>query len=165
MVTFSDDITLYLNGDEVHVVHVDPAHTDGDAIVQFKKANVVHTGDTFVAGYPIVDVGSGGRFEGFIAAADHTLSLCDDATKIIPGHGPLMTKADLKEWRDMLVTVRDRLKKLLAQKKTLEQIKAAKLTAEFDAKWGQGMIDGDHLIEAAYDTRPGLPSKPAGPKR
>jgi len=164
VVTFADDVTLYLNGDEVHVQHVDPAHTDGDAIVHFKKANVVNTGDTFIAGYPLVDVGSGGRFEGFIAAADRTLSLCDDATKIIPGHGPMMTKADLKAWRDMLVTVRDRINKLIAQKKTLEQIKAAKPTAEFDARWGQGMVNGDLLVEMAYETRPGPASKPAAAK-
>jgi len=164
VVTFADDVTLYLNGDEVHVMHVEPAHTDGDAIVQFKKANVVHTGDTFVAGYPLVDVNSGGRFEGFIAVADRTLSLCDDATKIIPGHGPVMTKADLKAWRDMLVTVRDRLNKMVAQKKTLEQIKAAKPTAEFDARWGQGMINGDTLMDSAYETRPGPGSKPAAAK-
>lgn len=164
VVTFADDVTLYLNGDEVHVMHVEPAHTDGDAIVHFKKANVLHTGDTFVNGYPIVDVGSGGRFEGFIAAADRTLSLCDDTTKIIPGHGPLMTKADLKEWRDMLVTVRNRMKKLIAQKKTLDQIKAAKLTAEFDAKWGQGMVNGDHLIETAYETRAMPAGKPGAAK-
>jgi cyclase len=161
VVTFSDDITLYLNGDEIHVIHVGPAHTDGDAIVHFKKANIIHTGDAFVSSYPLVDEGSGGRFEGFIGAADRTLSLCDDATKIIPGHGPLMTRAELKEWRDMLVTVRDRVKKLLVAKKTLDQIKAAKPTAEFDAKWGQGMISGDHLLETIYDTRPGPPSKTA----
>lgn len=164
VVTFTNDVTLYLNGDEVHVVHVDPAHTDGDAIVHFKKANVIHTGDTFIGGYPIVDIGSGGRFEGFIAAADKTLSLCDDATKLIPGHGPVMAKADLKAWRDMLVTVRDRINKLVAQKKTLEQIKAAKVTAEFDAKWGQGMVNGDTLVEAAYETRPGPASRPAAAK-
>jgi cyclase len=164
VVTFADDVTLYVNGDEVHVMHVGPAHTDGDAIVHFKKANVMLTGDTFVAGYPLVDVGSGGRFEGFIAAADRTLSLCDDTTKIIPGHGPMMTKADLKGWRDMLVTVRDRLNKLVAQKKTLEQIKTAKLTAEFDARWGQGMINGDILVESAYETRPGPASRPAATK-
>jgi len=164
VVTFTQDVTLYVNGDEVHVIHVDPAHTDGDSIVQFKKANVVHTGDTFVSGYPLVDVGSGGRFEGFIAAAERTLSLCDDATKIIPGHGPVMTKADLKEWHDMLLTIRDRMRKLLAQKKTLDQIKAAKPTAEFDAKWGQGMINGDHLVETAYETRPGPGSRPMATK-
>jgi len=164
VVTFADDVTLYLNGDEVHVMHVDPAHTDGDAIVHFKKANVVHTGDTFVGGYPLVDVSSGGRFEGFIAAADRTLSLCDDATKIIPGHGPVMTKADLKVWRDMLVTVRDRLNKMIAQKKTLEQIKAAKPTAEFDARWGQAVVNGDMLVESAYETRPGPASRPAAAK-
>ncbi|HEY4187225.1 MAG TPA: MBL fold metallo-hydrolase [Polyangia bacterium] len=161
VVTFADDITLYLNGDEIHVMHVGPAHTDGDAIVHFKKANIVHTGDTFISGYPVIDAGSGGRFEGFIGAADRTLSLCDDATKIIPGHGPLMTRADLKEWRDMLVTIRDRVKKLLVAKKTLEQIKAAKPTAEFDAKWGQGMISSDHLLDMIYETRTGPPSKTA----
>ncbi len=168
MVTFADDVTLYLNGDEVHVIHVGPAHTDGDAIVHFKKANVVHTGDTFVQGYPIVDSASGGRFGGFIAATDRTLALCGGATKIIPGHGAVMSKADLKEWRDMLVTVRDRLNKLIAQKKTLEQTKAAKPTAEFDAKWGPapgpGMIGSDHMLEAAYETRPGPPSRPAANK-
>jgi glyoxylase-like metal-dependent hydrolase (beta-lactamase superfamily II) len=165
VVTFGDDITLHLNGDEVHVFHVPPAHTDGDAIVHFKKANVVHAGDTFVATYPFVDVGSGGQFEGFIAAADRLLAICDDNTKIIPGHGPIMGRADLQAWRDMLIQVRDRVGKLVAGKKTLEQIKAAKPTAEFDAKWGQGFIKADDLVDAVYKTRPAATDKPAGGKR
>jgi cyclase len=165
VVTFGDDLTLHLNGDEVHVFHVPPAHTDGDAIVHFKKANVVHAGDTFVGSYPFVDIGSGGQFEGFITAADRLLAICDDNTKIIPGHGPIMGRADLQAWRDMLVQVRDRVGKLVAAKKTLEQIKAAKPIAEFDAKWGQGFIKADDLLDAVYKTRPPIAEKSTTGKR
>jgi cyclase len=165
VVTFGEDITLHLNGDEVHIFHVPPAHTDGDAIVHFKKANVVHAGDTFTSSYPIVDTSSGGQFEGFITAADRLLAICDDHTKIIPGHGPVMGRADLQAWRDMLVQVRDRVGKLVAAKKTLEEIKAAKPTAEFDARWGQGYIKADDLVEAVFKTRPPEAEKAAGGKR
>lgn len=161
VVTFNDDITFFLDGDEIHVFHVSPAHTDGDSVVHFTKANVIHTGDIFVGGYPIVDSSSGGTYEGFIAAADRVLAVADDATKIIPGHGPLMTKADLVAWRDMLVKVRDRIAALAAQKKTLDEIKAAKPTAEFDAKH-EGMIKPDVLVETIYKSLPPPPAKPAG---
>jgi glyoxylase-like metal-dependent hydrolase (beta-lactamase superfamily II) len=154
VVTFTDDVTLYLNGDEIHVIHVAPAHTDGDSIVHFKKANVIHTGDTVTNGYPLVDIESGGTFEGFIAAADRILALADDATKIIPGHGPLMTKADLVAYRQMLVEARDRIGKLMAAKKTVDEIKAAKPMADFDARWGQGFIKSDLLIEEVWKTHP-----------
>jgi cyclase len=165
VVTFGEDITLHLNGDEVHIFHVPPAHTDGDAIVHFKKANVVHAGDTFTSSYPIVDTSSGGQFEGFITAANRLLAICDDHTKIIPGHGPLLGRADLQAWRDMLVQVRDRVGKLVAAKKTLDEIKAAKPTAEFDARWGQGYIKADDLVEAVVKTRPPEAEKAAGGKR
>src|SRR5205814_4915838 len=106
VVTFAEDLTLHFNGDDVHVFHVAPAHTDGDVIVHFKKANVIHAGDVVTNSYPIVDVDSGGAYEGLIGAADKVLALCDDATKIIPGHGKLMTKADVTAYRQMLVDVR-----------------------------------------------------------
>jgi cyclase len=154
VVTFTDDVTLHLNGDDVHVIHVPPAHTDGDSIVHFKKANVIHTGDTVTAGYPIVDVDSGGQFEGFITAADRILALCDDNTKIIPGHGPVMTKAELVARREMLIEVRDRIGKLLAAKKTVDEIKAAKPLADLDPKWGQGFVTADFVIEAVVKTHP-----------
>jgi len=166
VVTFNDDLTFFFNGDEIHIFHVAPAHTDGDAIVHFKKANVIHMGDTLVGGYPIVDVSSGGQYEGFITAADRALALADDATKIIPGHGPVMGKADLQAWRDMLVKIRERIATLAAQKKTLDEIKAAKPTAEFDAKHA-GMIAPDMLVETIYKTLPPAPATRAkvGKKR
>jgi cyclase len=158
VVTFNDDLTFFFNGDEIHVMHVAPAHTDGDAIVRFEKANVINMGDTLVGGYPLVDHASGGRYEGFIAAADRALALCDDATKIIPGHGPLMTKADLQAWRDMLVKLRDRVAALAAEHKTLDEIEAAKPTAEFDAK-RDGMIKPDMIVETIYKELPPTPAK------
>ena len=161
VVTFNDDLTFFFAGDEIHVFHVAPAHTDGDSIVHFTKANVIHMGDTLVGGFPIVDTSSGGTYEGFIAAADRVLALANDTTKIIPGHGPLMTKADLAAWRDMLVKIRDRIAALAAQKKTLAEIQAAKPTAEFDVKH-EGMVKPDMLVETIYKSLPPAPAKPAG---
>jgi len=154
VVTFTDDVTLHLNGDEVHVIHVPPAHTDGDAIVHFKKANVIHTGDTVVGGFPLVDAGSGGTFDGFISAADKVLALADDHTKIIPGHGPIMTKADVVAFRQMLIEARDRIEKLMVAKKTVDEAKAAKPLADLEPKWGQGFVHGDFVVESVYKTHP-----------
>jgi glyoxylase-like metal-dependent hydrolase (beta-lactamase superfamily II) len=164
VVTFNDDLTFFFNGDEIHVVHVSPAHTDGDAFIHFKKANVLHMGDTFLAGYPIVDHNSGGTFEGYIAAADKGLSIADDATKIIPGHGPVMTKADLAAWREMLIKLRDEVAAMAAKKKSLDEIKAAKLTAEYDAKH-EGFVKPDMLVETIYNDLPPAPAKGAKHKK
>jgi glyoxylase-like metal-dependent hydrolase (beta-lactamase superfamily II) len=173
VVTFAQDVTLHLNGDDVHVFHVPPAHTDGDAVVQFTKANIVHTGDLFVTqGYPFVDLDSGGNFEGFIGAADAILAVCNDQTRIIPGHGKVSGKADLQAWRDRLETIRQRVAKLIKQGKTLEQAIAAKPTAEFDEKAGAGFITPDKIVEAAYKSltlskgkgAKGAAAKPAAPK-
>jgi glyoxylase-like metal-dependent hydrolase (beta-lactamase superfamily II) len=151
VVTFAQDVTLHLNGDDVHVFHVPPAHTDGDVVVQFTKANIVHTGDLFVIpGYPFVDLDSGGNFEGFIGAADAILAVCNDQTRIMPGHGKVSGKADLQAWRDRLETIRQRVAKLIKQGKTLEQTIAAKPTADFDDKAGSGFISPDKIVEAAY---------------
>ena len=144
VVTFSDTVTFHLNGEEIHAFHVPPAHTDGDSIVHFRKANVIHMGDIFFNGmYPFIDVSSGGIGE------RHDRGRRPDAgpgrattRKIIPGHGPLATKADLKAYRDMLATVRDRVAAQVKAGKTLEQTTAAKPLAELDAKWGQGLLEG-----------------------
>jgi cyclase len=151
IVTFSTDVTLHLNGEDLHVVYVGPAHTDGDVVVVFPKAKVVHMGDSFITtSYPFVDLGSGGNYDGFVAVADRVLAMVDDSFKVVPGHGVLSTKADLKGWRDMLTALRARVKKEVAAGKSLDAIQKQKITAQWDAKWGQGFIKPDNVIEFAF---------------
>ncbi len=128
------------------------AHTDGDAVVHFRKANVLHTGDLFFNGmYPFIDVDSGGSVSGMIAAADMLLAtVVKDDTKIIPGHGPLATRADYKAFRDMLAGVRDAAAPLVKAGKTLEQVVAARPTAAFDARWGGGFMKPDSFTGLVY---------------
>lgn len=151
LLTFSQDMTLHLNGDQMHVFHVAPAHTDGDVVVHFVASNVVHTGDLFLSqGYPYVDLGSGGNFEGFIAAADKILALCNDKTILIPGHGKLAKREDLLRWRNALETIRGRVGKLIHKGKTLAQAVAAKPTADLNDAMGSNFISADQIVEAAY---------------
>jgi cyclase len=151
VVTFTDAVTFHLNGDDVTAFHVPPAHTDGDAIVWFRQANVVHMGDTYFNGrYPFIDVDSGGDIEGMIGAASRVLDLINDSTKVIPGHGTLSNKADLTRYRDVLVAARDRVKKLLAEGRTLEQITAAKPLADYDGTWGTGFINPDTFLKLVH---------------
>ena len=154
LVTFSADVTFHLNGEDIHGFHVPPAHTDGDTIVHFRKSNVIHMGDNYFNGwYPFIDVSSGGNPDGVIAVAVKVLALADDNTKIIPGHGPVANKADLKAYRDMLTTVTGRIKALMKAGKKLDEIKAANPSAEFDEKWGKAFISPGRFVEmlvAAY---------------
>ena len=151
VVTFSDTTTFHLNGEEIHAFHLPPAHTDGDAVIHFRKANVIHTGDLFFnLAFPFVDVWSGGSLEGLIGAVDQVLGVAGDATKIIPGHGKVATRAELQEYRTMLVAVRDAIQPLVKAGKTLEEVKAAKPLAALDAKYGQGFIKSDVMVELAY---------------
>jgi glyoxylase-like metal-dependent hydrolase (beta-lactamase superfamily II) len=151
IVTFTDAVTFHMNDDDVRCFHVAPAHTDGDTIVHFQKANVVHMGDTFFNGmYPFIDLSSGGSFEGMIAAADQVLGIVDASTRIIPGHGPVGDKAALAAYRDMLAKVRDRVKPLVAAGKSLEDVKTAKPTQDLDGKWGQGFMKPDVWLGIAY---------------
>lgn len=139
VVTFNDTVTFWINNDTVTAFHVAPAHTDGDAIIYFRSANVVHMGDVFVsAGFPLVDLSSGGSVHGFITATERVLRAIDANTKIIPGHGPVGDKARLQAYHDMLVVVRDRLQKEIAAGRTIEQILASKITAEYDTSWPGG---------------------------
>jgi glyoxylase-like metal-dependent hydrolase (beta-lactamase superfamily II) len=147
VVTYGQDVTFHINGEEVHGFHVPPAHTDGDSIVHFKKANVIHCGDTFFNGmYPFIDTTTGGNIDGMIAAADKVLAMAGPATKIIPGHGPMASKADLQAYRDMLAGVRSAVKPLVDAGRTIDQIKAAKPLAPFDAKWGGGFLKADVFV-------------------
>ena len=139
VVTFTDTVSFHLNGDSIVIFHVPPAHTDGDAIVMFKKANVVHTGDTFVSDrFPFIDRSSGGSIHGVIGSAEIVLAATNAGTKIIPGHGPVVDRARLQAFHDMLVVMRDRMRKEIAAKHTIEQVLASKITADYDAQWPSG---------------------------
>lgn len=141
VVTFPAAITFHLNGDEMRVIHVPRAHTDGDSIVHFVKSDVIHMGDTYFNGmYPFIDTSSGGTVEGVIAACDRALALGSDAARIIPGHGPISNKTELKAYRDMLATVSGRVKKLIDEGKKLEEIVALGVSKDYDEKLGKGFI-------------------------
>jgi glyoxylase-like metal-dependent hydrolase (beta-lactamase superfamily II) len=136
VVTFTDTLSFHLNGDSIVVFHVAPAHTDGDAVVMFTKANVVHTGDVFVsAGFPFVDLSSGGTIDGIIAATERIMVATNAQTKIIPGHGPLADRARVKAYHDMLYVLRERMGREVAARHTIEQVLASKITADYDAEW------------------------------
>ncbi len=153
VVTFAESVTFHLNGDDIHVIHVANAHTDGDAIIHFAKANVIHMGDTyFNGGYPFIDTGSGGSLVGVIKATESALAMIDDKTKVIPGHGPVGTKADLKTYHDLLVTIRDRINKIIAEGKTVDQVIAAKPLADLDAKYGKGFMGPDMFLRIIYES-------------
>jgi cyclase len=151
VVTFNDTVTFHLNGDDVVIFHVAPAHTDGDALVHFTKADVIHMGDTYFAtGYPYIDVSSGGNVNGVISAADRALAICTPQTIVIPGHGPVSSCGQLREYRNMIVAVRDRVQAEMRRGLSLEQLRTAGLTTEFDAKWGGGFIRPAVFVELVY---------------
>jgi glyoxylase-like metal-dependent hydrolase (beta-lactamase superfamily II) len=150
---FKDGWKLEANGERIEVSHVAPAHTDTDVILDFDRANVLHAGDVFFNGrYPLIDWSTGGRVDGMIAAANRLLSMADADTKIVPGHGGLGTKADLVKYRDMLVTAADRVRKLKAAGKSLEEAIAAKPFTDLDADWAGGRYKGDDFVRIVYLT-------------
>lgn len=152
VVTFTDALTLHLNGDDIDVIHVGPGHTDGDSVIHFRSANVIHTGDIFFNGlYPFIDERSGGDVAGVVAAADQILAMVDDDTRIIPGHGPIGNRADLKRYRDMLATVAERVREQKQAGKSRDDVIAAKPTSDFDADWGQGFLPPDRWVGIVYD--------------
>ena len=133
VVTFSQNIDFHLNGQDIHVFHVENAHTDGDAIVQFQDRNVVHMGDCFWNGiYPIIDVSSGGSLRGMIRAVSDALLLVDGTTKIVPGHGPLGSREDLRAFRDMLMEVERRVQPMVAAGQSVDEIVRARPLADLD---------------------------------
>lgn len=151
VVTFSDTATFHWNGEEIHVAHPAPAHTDGDAIVHFRTANVIHTGDLFFnVGYPYIDIDGGGDLDGYIAAQEQILSLADENTKIIPGHGELADKADLENVTATLKDIRTRIKALVDKGYDEERVVKAKPLADLDEDWAWQFIDGERMTRAAY---------------
>jgi len=150
---FTDRYTLEANGERLELSHVPPAHTDTDVTVRFEHANVLHAGDVYFNGrYPYIDGNTGGRVDGMIAASDRLLSRADSGTKIVPGHGPLATRADLVKYRDMLSTAADRVRKLKASGKSLEESIAAKPFTDLDGDWGSGRYKGDDFVKIVYLT-------------
>ena len=149
---FAREHSLKLNGSSIGLKYYGPAHTDSDISVTFTEANVVHVGDTFWNGiYPFIDYSTGGSIDGMIAASDANLAATTNVTIIIPGHGkPVSNKAELQEFRDMLVAIRDNVAKLKKEGKTRDETVAAKPTAAFDAKWGQFVIDPGFFTRLVY---------------
>jgi cyclase len=153
VVTFSESVAFHNGGETIHVVHVPPAHTDGDAIVHFVRANTLHMGDVFFNGrYPFIDLSSGGSFEGVIGAVNAAMPYVNDSTRVIPGHGALAGKAELVAYRDVLTKIRDRVAALIKEGKTKEQVVAAKPSAEWDATWGTGFMNPATFLGIVYDS-------------
>jgi cyclase len=149
--TFADRRTVSLNGEQIILAYVPPAHTDTDILVHFGNGNVLHMGDLFFNGmYPFIDAGTRGTINGMISASDRALQMANDKTKIVPGHGPLGDRVALQKYRTVLATIRDRVRAQKAKGATLEQVQAAKPTAEFDAQWGKGMMGPNDFVALVY---------------
>jgi glyoxylase-like metal-dependent hydrolase (beta-lactamase superfamily II) len=152
-VTFTDRHRAQINGENIETGRIPPAHTDTDAYIRFERANVLHLGDVFFNGmYPFIDAGTGGNIDGQIAGANLGLSLADNTTRIVAGHGPVADKAALTAYRDMLVTARDRVQKLKASGRSLEQVVAARPTADLDETWGKGFMQPADFVGLVYST-------------
>lgn len=153
VVTFTKDIAFHLNGETIRANHYAHAHTDGDAVIFFKKANVVHMGDIYFNGmYPFIDGDSGGSIGGMIKAVSAALENMDNQTLVIPGHGPVSNKKELTGYRDMLKDVETAVRKLKDSGKTLEETIAAKPSGKYDEKLGNGYFKTPNFIGFVYNT-------------
>ena len=150
VVTFNDVLTFHLNGGELTAIHLAAAHPDGDAAIYFRGPNVLHMGDVYVRyRFPFIDLSSGGSLSGMITAVDKMLGIINDSTKVIPGHGKVANRADLRAYRDVLTTIDERVRKQAAAGVSLDRIIASKPTQEFDATWA-GFIKADDFVRFAY---------------
>jgi len=152
-VTFSEDVTFHLNGETVHVFKVPDAHTNGDSFIRFENANVIHTGDVFrTTGYPYIDTNNGGSFLGTIRAWDLLIDLADIDTRIIPGHGVVSNVNEVREFRSMMLDVKDKVQGAIDAGMTLEQAQGAGLTAAHDARYKSDsrLATPEALVAAAY---------------
>lgn len=150
VITFRDGISVHFNGEEVRVIHFPAGHTDGDSVIIFTKSNVVHMGDDFFAGrFPYIDLDSGGDVAGYIKNVDRALEMIRDDARIIPGHGPLATREDLKNFRDMLEQTTAVIRKGMKDGKSLEQLQAAGLPDRWKS-WGTGFVNTDRWISIVH---------------
>lgn len=151
IVTFTRDVTFHFGDEEISVVHVGAAHTDGDSFVRFRHANVLHLGDCYLNdSFPVVDSVNGGSLRGLIAALGAALGMLDERTRIIPGHGAVASGKELREWRDMVATINDRVTRAVAAGKSLEQIKADQPAREWEGRLTSSFVTSDHPIEEAF---------------
>ncbi len=147
VLTYSESITIHLNGDQVHAFQVPPAHTDGDSYIHFRNADVLHLGDVFrTTGFPFIDVANGGTVDGTIAALGVAIGMAGPNTKIIPGHGGVSARSDVIEFRDMIVDVRARVAALVDRGMSLEEVVAARPAADYEEKWG----DAERFLQGVY---------------
>jgi glyoxylase-like metal-dependent hydrolase (beta-lactamase superfamily II) len=152
---------LYFNGEAVEILHQGAAHTDGDSMVFFRRSDVVSTGDVFTTtAYPVIRPEDGGGIDGVIAALNRIIEITvpeekqEGGTLVIPGHGRLCDEADVVEYRDMTTIIRDRIKAMIDMGMTLEQVQAAKPTADYDGRYGatSGSWTTEHFVAAAYQS-------------
>ena len=152
-VSYSSSMTLHQGSQQLTLVNYGSAHTDGDSVIYISPANVAVVGDIFSNHvYPIIDLASGGSIDGIIRALDQVLAQIDDQTKIVPGHGPVATRADLQNYHDMLVQVRQRIKELIAATKTMDEAVAAGPTKDFDATWGSGYVTANVFTKMVFSS-------------
>jgi glyoxylase-like metal-dependent hydrolase (beta-lactamase superfamily II) len=148
---FDQEKTLRLNGATIALTYYGPSHTDGDVAAYFAEADILHCGDTWWnAHYPFIDYSTGGNINGMIKAAESNIAQVSDKTIIIPGHGKIAGKPELTEYRDLLVTIRDRVAAMKKEGKSEDEIVAAKVTKEYDGKWATGFITGDVFTKLVY---------------
>jgi cyclase len=137
VLTFKGPVTLHLNGEDIEALPVPPAHTDGDTFIHFKGSDVIHLGDVFrTTGYPYIDLENGGTLRGTLEALQIAIDIAGPNTKLIPGHGVVSSREDLREFRDMILDVRERVSRLIGEGMSLEEVIAAKPTADLDGRWG-----------------------------
>jgi len=154
-VTYAGDLTLHRGDETVDLLHLANAHTDGDTVVRFRQADVIHTGDVvFYCGYPFIDVSHGGTIDGMIAAVEKILAMCSPQTRIIPGHGPLTNAAGLATYLEMLRSYREAVAREVAAGKDLEAIRSGGATAELDQRWGEVFFPPARFAEAVYRSLP-----------
>src|SRR5216684_2415614 len=151
LITYDGPLTIHMDGEEVQLIPVRAAHTDGDTMVKFPAADVIMTGDFFRSvGYPNVDLANGGSLKGMLDGLNQLLGAAGPATKIVPGHGEIVNKAGVTAHRDLIVALRDKIAPSVAQGLTLEQVTTAKPTADFDAKVVGAGTTGDRFIGQLY---------------
>jgi len=152
IVTFTSDIKFYFNQEEIEVLYIENAHTDGDGVIFFKNSNVVHMGDTYFTGrYPFIDLSSGGSIAGLIKGVEFILSIIDENTKIIPGHGHLSNKTELSEYLDMFKNVKSETENMIQKGKGFQEIVDSEVLKKYEPKYGKGSLNRSKFLSIVYE--------------